>query len=68
MEDIQNWHDELVKAKEETKKRPKEWKAFACKFEDYEKAIREAESNLSPEDAKLSIEAILRYARNYGVK
>lgn len=62
------WHDELVKAKEETKKRPSDRKFFACKFKDYEKAIREAESNLSPEDAKLSIEAILRYARNYGVK
>lgn len=63
-----NWNDRLVKAREETKSRPKEWKAFACKFEDYEKAIREAKQNLSEEEAKLSIEALLRYAERYGVK
>lgn len=63
-----NWHDKLVKAKEETKSRPKEWKAFACKIEEFEKAIREARQNLSEEEAKLSIEALLRYAERYGVK
>lgn len=63
-----NWQDKLVKAREETKSRPKEWKAFACKMEEFEKAIREAEQNLSEEEAKLSIEALLRYAENYGVK
>lgn len=68
MQEDKNWHDKLVKAREETKSRPREWKAFTCKIEEFENAIREAKQNLSEEEAKLSIEALLRYAENYGVK